>query len=146
MQVDGEPSAQKPAVFKIKRKKQQAYMLHRAEENDLITDMSELLDWAEEKGVIAMTQHATLMREFSRRIESKKRVARPTNNNIVQRGKDMVGGLRNVTSMPNFLQQGQNARRESDDNDNFVGMEVDGGEEEKGGEYEEEEKDNCRVM
>ena len=122
MQLDGEPAAQKPAVFKIKRKKQHAYMLHRAEENELITDMSELLDWAEDKGVIAQSQHATLMREFSRRIESKKR-AMPKEN-IVTLGKNaMVGGMRNITSMPNFLQQ-NNSRRESDDNDNFEGTEV----------------------
>jgi len=97
--------------------------------------MSELLDWAEDKGVIAQSQHATLMREFSRRIESKKRVV--NRGNLISMGKNMgvnmgvsVGGMmKNIPSVGNlnFLGGGQGGGgRKSDDNDNFVGIEVTG--------------------
>ena len=51
-------------------------MLHRAEKSsggDIATEMTNLLDWAEGKGIIKHDQHSALMREFSRRVEIKAR-------------------------------------------------------------------------
>jgi ATP-dependent exoDNAse (exonuclease V) beta subunit len=52
--------------------------LHRShdESGGVETEMAKLLDWAEERQIIDRNVHATLMKEFSRRIESKTRQRR----------------------------------------------------------------------
>ena len=53
-------------------------MLHRSanDSNGVETEMAKLLDWAEERKHIDNRTHAVLMKEFSRRIESKTRERR----------------------------------------------------------------------
>lgn len=77
VQIDGEPWRQRPCTLTIKRKKDPAVMLHRsADDGGVETEMSKLLDWAEERQLIDGQVHAILMKEFSRRIESKTRKRR----------------------------------------------------------------------
>lgn len=78
VQIDGEPWRQNISTLKIQRKKDPAIMLHRSpdESGGVEMEMSKLLDWAEEKRHITRNVHGTLMKEFSRRIESKTRQRR----------------------------------------------------------------------
>lgn len=78
VQVDGEPYLQDKGVLRISRKKDSAIMLHRATEEGggVETEVAKLLDWAEESQIINHEAHGTLMREFSRRIESTTRARR----------------------------------------------------------------------
>jgi diacylglycerol kinase (ATP) len=77
VQVDGEPWRQNTCRLTIKRKKDPAVMLHRsADDGGVETEMSKLLDWAEARNMIDSQVHSILMKEFSRRIESKKRQRR----------------------------------------------------------------------
>lgn len=77
VQVDGEPWRQRSCTLTIKRKKDPAVMLHRsADDGGVETEMSKLLDWAEARNMIDSQVHAILMKEFSRRIESKTRQRR----------------------------------------------------------------------
>lgn len=77
VQVDGEPWRQNPCTLTIKRKKDPAVMLHRsADDGGVETEMSKLLDWAEARNMIDSQVHTILMKEFSRRIESKTRKRR----------------------------------------------------------------------
>lgn len=79
MQVDGEPWKQpKYSQIQIKKKEQPAMMLHRADDGGggVETEMASLIDWAEEKNLIDGKVHDALMKEFSRRIESKVRMKR----------------------------------------------------------------------
>ena len=50
------------------------------ESNGVETEMANLLEWAEEKDLIDDRVHAALMKEFSRRIETKNRQRREQNN------------------------------------------------------------------
>lgn len=62
VQVDGEPWKQNgPSTLKITRKKDPAIMLHRAADDGggVETEMSKLLDWAEERRIIDRKVHAT---------------------------------------------------------------------------------------
>lgn len=76
--IDGEPWRQTVATLHIRRKKEPAIMLHRShdESGGVETEMAKLLDWAEERRIIDRNVHSTLMKEFSRRIESKTRQRR----------------------------------------------------------------------
>jgi hypothetical protein len=76
--IDGEPWRQTVATLHIKRKKEPAIMLHRSadESGGVETEMAKLLDWAEERQIVDRNVHATLMKEFSRRIECKTRQRR----------------------------------------------------------------------
>jgi diacylglycerol kinase (ATP) len=72
--VDGEPWRQRAATLTIRRKKEPAVMLHRSVDDwGVEMEMSKLLDWAEERKMIDGQVHSILMKEFSRRIESKTR-------------------------------------------------------------------------
>jgi diacylglycerol kinase (ATP) len=74
VQVDGEPWRQRPCTLTVRRKQAQAVMLHRsADDGGVETEMSKLLDWAEERRIIDSEVHSILMKEYSRRIESKTR-------------------------------------------------------------------------
>lgn len=75
--VDGEPWRQPAATLTIRRKKEPAVMLHRSVDDwGVEMEMSKLLDWAEERNMIDGQVHSILMKEFSRRIESKTRQRR----------------------------------------------------------------------
>ncbi|CAJ1957266.1 unnamed protein product [Cylindrotheca closterium] len=78
VQLDGEPWSQSACTLHVKRKKEAAIMLHRSagDSNGVETEMSKLLDWAEERSYIDSETHAVLMKEFSRRIENKTRERR----------------------------------------------------------------------
>jgi len=77
VQVDGEPWRQRSSTLTIKRKKDPAVMLHRsADDGGVEMEMGKLLDWAEERKMIDSKVHSILMKEFSRRIESKTRQRR----------------------------------------------------------------------
>ena len=78
VQLDGEPWSQSACTLHVKRKKEAAIMLHRSagDSNGVETEMSKLLDWAEERSYIDNETHAVLMKEFSRRIENKTRERR----------------------------------------------------------------------
>lgn len=77
VQVDGEPWRQRPCTLTVRRKKAQAVMLHRsADDGGVETEMSKLLDWAEERQIIDSEVHSIMMKEYSRRIESKTRKRR----------------------------------------------------------------------
>jgi diacylglycerol kinase (ATP) len=78
VQVDGEPWRQNVCTLRVRRKKDPAIMLHRSadESNGVETEMAKLLDWAEDRHLIDTKVHGALMKEFSRRIESKTRQRR----------------------------------------------------------------------
>merc|ERR1712045_903428 len=78
LQIDGEPWEQDKGTLRIVRKKDPAIMLHRATEEGggVEAEVAKLLNWAEDKKIIDHAAHGTLMREFSRRIESKTRARR----------------------------------------------------------------------
>ena len=78
VQLDGEPWRQSSGTIHIRRKKDAAIMLHRSadESHGVETEMAKLLDWAEDRKYIDNKTHAVLMKEFSRRIESKTRERR----------------------------------------------------------------------
>lgn len=83
VQVDGEPWRQKSSRLRIRRKKDPAVMLHRSvDDGGVETEMSKLLDWAVERKMIDRNVHGVLMKEFSRRIESKNRQRRVRANNV----------------------------------------------------------------
>jgi diacylglycerol kinase (ATP) len=85
VQIDGEPWRQEVCTLRVKRKKDAAIMLHRSavDSNGVETETANLLDWAEDKKLIDEKIHAALMKEFSRRIESKTRQRREQNNRQV---------------------------------------------------------------
>lgn len=81
VQLDGEPWKQDKSILTLEREKDPAIMLHRAAEGGggIETEVADLLEWAEENSIIERDVHATLMKEFSRRIESKTRARRDRN-------------------------------------------------------------------
>ena len=82
VQIDGEPWRQNTCVLKVRRKKPSAIMLHRSadESNGVETEVAKVLDWAEDSRLIDNRVHAAIMKEFSRRIESKTRQRRHKEN------------------------------------------------------------------
>jgi len=87
VQIDGEPWRQDASTVRVTRKKDPAIMLHRSpdESGGVETEMAKLLDWAEERHIIDQSAHATMMKEFSRRIESKTRQRRvKSQDNLMQ--------------------------------------------------------------
>lgn len=103
VQVDGEPWRQPACNLTIKRKQEQAVMLHRsADDGGVEMEMSKLLDWAEERKMIDSQVHMILMKEFSRRIESKNRQrrVREKDGNIMSTLKKAIssGGMSNSLS------------------------------------------------
>jgi diacylglycerol kinase (ATP) len=82
VQIDGEPWRQNVCTLRIRRKKNAAIMLHRSadESNGVETEMAKLLDWAKTRHLIDDKVHEALMKEFSRRIESKTRQRRVQSN------------------------------------------------------------------
>lgn len=76
--IDGEPWRQTVSTLHLKRKKEPAIMLHRSpdESGGIETEVGKLLDWAEERQIIDRNVHSSLMKEFSRRIETKTRQKR----------------------------------------------------------------------
>jgi diacylglycerol kinase (ATP) len=77
VQIDGEPWRQNVCTLRVRRKKKAAIMLHRSadESNGVEMEMANLLDWATPH-LIDGKVHEVLMKEFSRRIESKTRQRR----------------------------------------------------------------------
>jgi diacylglycerol kinase (ATP) len=114
VQVDGEPWRQRACYINIKRKKDTAVMLHRsADDGGVEMEMSKLLDWAEERQMIDSQVHSILMKEFSRRIESKTRQRR------VKEQENLMTALKKAISsgtMTNLagLQQQNRWHREDD--------------------------------
>lgn len=78
VQIDGEPWRQRACTLNIKRKKDPSIMLHRSSDTGdyLEMEMAKLLDWGAERQLIDSQAHSILMKEFSRRIESKTRQKR----------------------------------------------------------------------
>eukprot|EP00980_Cylindrotheca_fusiformis_P022873 scaffold9857_cov127-Cylindrotheca_fusiformis.AAC.19 len=78
VQLDGEPWRQNACTLRVRRKKEAAIMLHcpSDDSNGVETEVSRLLEWAEERNYIDDKTHALLMKEFSRRIENKTRERR----------------------------------------------------------------------
>ena len=94
LQIDGEPWKQNSGTIRILRKKEPALMLHRAaaDGGGIETEVGDLLEWAEERQIIDKNVHATLMKEFSRRIESKNRARRVlSNDNLFSTMKRAIG-------------------------------------------------------
>lgn len=86
VQIDGEPWKQSACTITVRRKKDSAMMLKNMNEQGstagaIVTEVSDLLDWAEEKSIIDRKVHYALLKEFSRRVEEKQRIRkRPTSN------------------------------------------------------------------
>mmetsp|Transcript_33369 Transcript_33369/g.37227 ORF Transcript_33369/g.37227 Transcript_33369/m.37227 type:complete len:1098 (+) Transcript_33369:235-3528(+) len=82
VQIDGEPWRQNVCTLRIRRKKNAAIMIHRSadESNGIESEMANLLDWASNRHLIDGKVHEALMKEFSRRIESKTRQRRVQSN------------------------------------------------------------------
>lgn len=85
VQLDGEPWRQNACTLRVRRKNDAAIMLHRSSDdsNGVETEMSKLLEWAEERKYIDDKTHAVLMKEFSRRIENKTRERREKSNDTL---------------------------------------------------------------
>ena len=82
VQIDGEPWRQNPSTLQIIRKPDRATMLHRSPEDSggVETEVSRLLNWANEKKVIDQQQYGKMMEEFRRRIEYKNRAQKEKGN------------------------------------------------------------------
>jgi len=76
MQVDGEPWPQARSIIKIGRKRDPAYLLRRTMDSGgaVVGEVVELLESAVNDGVITLPQKKSLLAEFSRRVEMKRKV------------------------------------------------------------------------
>ncbi|KAL7581367.1 hypothetical protein ACA910_021960 [Epithemia clementina (nom. ined.)] len=102
VQIDGEPWRQDKCVLRIKRKRDPALMLHRStDDGGIETEMSKLLEWAEERNLIDGHVHSVLMKEFSRRIESKARQRRyrSKEHNVIENLKRAIGSTGTISSL-----------------------------------------------
>ena len=74
VQIDGEPWRQSQSTLRIIRKPDRATMLHRSVDANggVESEVTKLLNWANEKEIIDRNQYANIMGEFSRRAEFKK--------------------------------------------------------------------------
>jgi len=83
VQIDGEPWRQNASTLRIIRKPDRANMLNRSLEDSggVETEVTKLLNWANEREVIDRTQYALIMQEFSRRTEHKKRKQKEKSSN-----------------------------------------------------------------
>lgn len=74
VQIDGEPWRQSQSTLRIIRKPDRATMLHRSVDANggVESEVTKLLNWANEKKIIDRNQYAEIMGEFSRRAELKK--------------------------------------------------------------------------
>ena len=102
MQIDGEPWRQEKCVVRIKRKRDPALMLHRsADDGGIETEMSKLLEWAEERQLIDRHVHSVLMKEFSRRIETKtrQRRVRSKEHNVIENLRRAIGSTGAISSL-----------------------------------------------
>lgn len=74
VQIDGEPWRQTQSTLRIIRKPDRATMLHRSVDANggVESEVTRLLNWANEKKIIDQHQYAEIMGEFSRRAELKK--------------------------------------------------------------------------
>jgi diacylglycerol kinase (ATP) len=94
VQIDGEPWRQNVCTLKVRKKKDSAIMLHCPgnESNGVETEMAKLLDWAEDRNLIDKKVHGALMKEFSRRIESKTRQRRTKEHPLLTLKRAMKSG------------------------------------------------------
>ncbi|KAG7366557.1 diacylglycerol kinase accessory domain protein [Nitzschia inconspicua] len=94
VQIDGEPWRQNVCTLKVRKKKESAIMLHCPgnESNGVETEMAKLLDWAEDRNLINKEVHGALMKEFSRRIESKTRQRRSKEHPLLTLKRAMKSG------------------------------------------------------
>jgi diacylglycerol kinase (ATP) len=107
VQIDGEPWRQDKCVLHVRRKKDYpaVSMLHRSpdESGGVETEMSKLLDWAEERRLIDSQVHSILMKEFSRRIECKTRQRRvrsqESSTNVLHNLKRAIGSTASMSNM-----------------------------------------------
>ena len=105
VQIDGEPWRQNVCTLRIRRKKNAAIMLHRSanDSNGIETEMANLLDWAKTRQLIDGKVHETMMKEFSKRIESKTRQRRVRSNDNLM--KTLIRGI-NSNSTANASMMG----------------------------------------
>ncbi|GMH86786.1 hypothetical protein TrVE_jg737 [Triparma verrucosa] len=116
-QLDGEPWGQGKCKFTVSKKKDQGIMLHKADSKagGVASEMINVLDWAEERGIIKKSQHDAMTKEFSRRIEARGIKSVSSKDNLVQLGVKSMGkigaGMRkNISSLG--LGLGSTAREE----------------------------------
>jgi diacylglycerol kinase (ATP) len=102
VQGDGEPWRQSACTLRVKRKRDHASMLHRsADDGGVETEMSKLLDWAEERQLVDRQVHTILMKEFSRRIEShtRQRRSRSQDNLLFHNLKRAIGSTKHIPAL-----------------------------------------------
>ena len=100
VQIDGEPWRQNVCTLRIRRKKNAAIMLHRSadDSNGVETEMAKLLDWAKTRHLINDNVHEKMMKEFSKRIESKTRQRRvQSNDNLMTTLKRAINSNSNAS-------------------------------------------------
>lgn len=107
VQIDGEPWRQNICTLKVRKKKESAIMLHCPgnESNGVETEVAKLLEWAEYRELIDKQVHGAMMKEFSRRIESKTRQRRAKENPLstLKRAMKSGGNIRHQSRVNNGM-------------------------------------------